>query len=101
VPIRLGDAVVPEEHVREALGFCATYAVVVLALAFVVGLSGEDTVTTAGASLSTVGSVGPGFGEVGPHGSFQGTAPWVKVALCLGMLLGRLEFFPVLTALTP
>lgn len=101
VPIRLGDTVVPEEHVREALGFCAIYAVVVLALALVVGLSGEDTVTTAGATLSTVGSVGPGFGEVGPHGSFQGLAPWVKVALCLGMLLGRLEFFPVLTALAP
>lgn len=101
VPIRLGDAVVPEDHVREALGFVATYIVVVLALSFVVALSGEDTVTTAGAALSTVGSVGPGFGEVGPHGSFQGTAPWVKLALCLGMLLGRLEFYPVLAALTP
>ncbi|MCO5171367.1 MAG: TrkH family potassium uptake protein [Planctomycetes bacterium] len=101
LPIRLGETVVPEEHVREALGFVTTYLAVMLTLGLVVALAGRDPVTTAGAAVSAVGSIGPGFGEVGPAGSFQGFPGWTKLALGLGMLLGRLEILPVLTACVP
>lgn len=101
MPIRLGGTVVPEEHVREALGFVTTYLTVVLGLGLIVALAGRDPVSTAGAAVSAVGSVGPGFGEVGPVGSFQAFPGWTKLALGVGMLLGRLEILPVLTACVP
>lgn len=101
LPIRLGGTVVPEEHVREALGYAATYGAVVMSIALAVGLSGADPLTTAGSAVSAIGSVGPGFGEVGPAGSFQGMHGPVKLVLCLAMLLGRLEIYPVLTVLRP
>ena len=46
-------------------------------------------------------NVGPGFGVVGPAGSFAGYTAFSKIVLSFAMLLGRLEIFPLLIALTP
>ena len=46
-------------------------------------------------------NVGPGFGVVGPSGSFAEYSAFSKVVLSLAMLLGRLEIFPLIIALSP
>ncbi len=46
-------------------------------------------------------NVGPGFGAVGPMGSFAGYSAFSKVVLSFAMLLGRLEIFPLIIALSP
>lgn len=46
-------------------------------------------------------NVGPGFGVVGPAGSFADYSAFSKVVLSFAMLLGRLEIFPLIIALTP
>lgn len=100
-PLKLGDAVVPEEQVREALGFVTSYIGLVLVGALIVALSGEDVVTSGGASTAALGSIGPGFGEVGPAGNFQGLTGPIKLVLALLMLVGRLEIYPLVTTLLP
>jgi trk system potassium uptake protein TrkH len=100
-PIRLGDAVVSEEQVREALGFVATYLGLAVVGGLILALSGSDMVTSGSASVAALGSVGPGFGEVGPAGNFQALTGPAKLTLCLVMLLGRLEIYPLVTTLLP
>ncbi|MBO5224739.1 MAG: TrkH family potassium uptake protein [Clostridia bacterium] len=46
-------------------------------------------------------NIGPGFGAVGPMGSFVGYSPFAKIVLSFAMLLGRLEIYPLLLALSP
>jgi len=93
--------VVSEEQVREALGFTTTYVLVILVVALVVALTGGDVLASGGAAVSSLGSVGPGFGECGPMGNYQGFTVPAKLLMTLTMLLGRLEIFPLLTTLMP
>ncbi len=46
-------------------------------------------------------NVGPGFGAVGPMGSFADYSNLSKLVLSLAMLMGRLEIFPIIIALSP
>jgi trk system potassium uptake protein TrkH len=76
--------------------FLLTLAAGVLALT-VLGL---DALTALGATVTTLGNVGPGFGLVGPTETYAllpAPALWVTSAL---MLLGRLELYTVLILLT-
>ena len=81
-------------------------AVLVLALAtfgggaVVIALTGPDIVTSFSAAATAFGNVGPGLGDVGPAHDFlelPRLARWVTMAQ---MLLGRLEIYPVILALS-
>ena len=46
-------------------------------------------------------NVGPGLGStIGPAGTFQSIPDFAKWVLCVGMILGRLEFMAVLVILS-
>lgn len=53
------------------------------------------------AVASCFNNIGPGLGAVGPTGSFAGYSPFAKIILSIAMLLGRLEIYPLLLALSP
>ena len=53
------------------------------------------------AAVTCFNNVGPGFGAVGPLGSFSEYSAFSKLVLSFAMLLGRLEIFPLIIALTP
>ena len=57
------------------------------------------------AALKLVGyglaTIGPGLGMVGPTGSFAAFSPLSKIVLCLDMLFGRLELYPMLVLFCP
>lgn len=53
------------------------------------------------ATLACIGNVGPGFGVVGPMGSYAGYSAFSKLILSAVMLIGRLEIFPVLLLFAP
>ena len=57
--------------------------------------------TTFSAALSCFNNIGPGIGAVGPMGSFAEYSGFSKIVLSFAMLLGRLEIYPLLIALTP
>ena len=48
------------------------------------------------ASLATLGNIGPGFGSVGPFGSYLQFSPVSKLVMIFLMWIGRLEIVPVL-----
>ena len=60
-----------------------------------------DAITAFTASLTCLGNVGPGLGEIGPVEHFGNFPGVVKVVLAGSMVLGRLEIFTVLVFLSP
>ena len=66
-------------------------------------LSGEpfSLETNLSAAMSCFNNVGPGLGAVGPAGSYAGYSVLSKLLLSAAMLMGRLEIYPMLVALSP
>ena len=66
-------------------------------------LSGEPFTleTNLSAVVSCFNNVGPGLGTVGPAGSYADYSVLSKLLLSMAMLMGRLEIYPMLVALSP
>ena len=57
--------------------------------------------TSVGAAASSLGNVGPAFGELSPVNNYASLPPFGKWWSALLMLFGRLELFTVLIIFTP
>ncbi|MFO1282346.1 MAG: potassium transporter TrkG [Burkholderiales bacterium] len=97
--IKLGQRRVPEEVVYAVLGYYALYIVTALALMMGFLAAGLDTVSSLGAVIASINLLGPGLGEVASN--FAGVDATVKWLAVFGMLVGRLEVFPLLVLFTP
>ena len=64
-------------------------------------LLGADLLTGITASIACLGNIGPGFGAIGPMGSFAELHPLSKVVLTVEMWIGRLEVLTVLVLFHP
>jgi trk system potassium uptake protein TrkH len=105
-PVRLGGRVVDEEVIRAVYGFTLLYlltfaaaTVFILLDAGRVGLS-VTVLEAISASLATLGNIGPGFGFLGPFGSYLDFPATSKLLMVFLMWLGRLEIIPVFVMLT-
>jgi trk system potassium uptake protein len=101
LPVKLGGRVVPDEVMRAVLVFFLFYLLVFAVSSVIVVALGADLVTGITASIASVGNIGPGFGAVGPMGSYADLHPVSKVVLMLAMWVGRLEVVTVLALLRP
>lgn len=100
-PVRVnGKALEPEVLDRTWL-FMVVYCALLLGLWLLVSLDGLSVETNLSAVLSCVNNIGPGLNEVGPMGNYSVYSPLSTLALAFGMLLGRLEIFPILLLLFP
>jgi len=81
--------------------YFACYAFCLIAVFLVICIEPFDFETDFTAAVTTFNNVGPGLGQVGPAGSFAGYSPFSKLVFSLAMLLGRLEIFPLVIALSP
>ena len=86
-----------EENVTSILAFMGTYVLIIAIGTFIFTIS-MDFKTSLSASIACMGSVGPGFGEVGSMGNYSSLMGFQKVAAMVIMLLGRVEIFPMLIA---
>jgi trk system potassium uptake protein TrkH len=96
LPIKLGGRVVPEPILRDVQVFMLFYLLTFAVGAALVVLFGADLMTGISASIACLGNIGPGFGPIGPMGSFAEFPPATKVVLILQMWIGRLEVLTVL-----
>lgn len=92
----------PEDVPFSVIAFLAIYMATIGAFTVVLAAFGLDFVTALSAATSAISTIGPGLGEiVGPAGSYAGLPALAKWALCMAMLLGRLELFTVLVLFRP
>lgn len=101
IPVRLDGKPLTQETIYKVMAFFQIYILTFVIGAVTLSLLGVDFETAIGASISSLGNIGPGLGLVGPAGNYApipGFGKWVLSAL---MLLGRLELFTVLILFSP
>jgi trk system potassium uptake protein TrkH len=101
LPVRYNNRALPNGIVFNILGFFILYM-----LSFIVGsvglaALGLDFETAIGGALSSLGNIGPAFGDLSPVNNFAGLPDLGKWWCAFLMLIGRLELFTVLILLTP
>jgi len=96
LPVKLGGRPVPEDTLRDVQVFVLFYLLTAAVGTAIVTALGADLMTGITASLACLGNIGPGFGEIGPMGSFAALHPLSKIVLTLQMWIGRLEVLTVL-----
>jgi trk/ktr system potassium uptake protein len=99
-PVRVGGAVMPERTAGKVIGFLVLALATVGGGAIVIALTGPDIVTSFSAAGTAFGNVGPGLGDVGPTHDFLQIPRFARWVTMVQMLLGRLEIYPVILALS-
>lgn len=99
--VKLGGERIDDDQAREALTYVFAYLALLLLVALSLSATGVDLVTAAGTTASCFASTGPGLGAAGPASNYQVFTPAGKALLMGAMLLGRLEIYPLVSALTP
>jgi len=98
---RVGQLPVREDVLANVVGFVILYLLLCAAGALLLGFMGNDPLTAIGASLATVGNVGPAFGNVGPVDNYGWMSGAELSVLTFLMLAGRLEIYTVLLLFHP
>jgi trk system potassium uptake protein TrkH len=81
--------------------YLAIYLVCFMAILITISFEPFDFETVFSATMSCINNIGPGLSAVGPMASFAEFTGFSKIILSFAMLLGRLEIYPLLIALTP
>lgn len=81
--------------------YLAIYMMCLVAVIIAISFEPFDFETSFSAALSCFNNIGPGFSAVGPMASYAEYTGFSKMILSFAMLLGRLEIYPLLIALTP
>ncbi len=101
LPIKIDRVTVQNDVQRQMLSFLLFYIVLMVFSGLVVTMIEENAATGFVGTAATIGNVGPGFGEIGPMGSFGNLHPASKLLFIIDMLVGRLELIPFLAMLSP
>ena len=93
---------ISEDILTSVTGYFFLYIFVFAALSLVLAFDGQEILTSLSGAAATLANVGPGLNEIiGPSGNYSSISDFTKFFLSLGMLIGRLELFPILILLSP
>ena len=90
-----------EQTAHSVAVYFALYMLCIGALLVALSFSPFDMETNLFSTVSCFNNVGPAFGMAGPVGNYSLYQPVLKLLLCAGMLLGRLEIYPMLLLFVP
>lgn len=97
--IKIDHKSVPDDIGRQILGFLLFYLVLMTASTLIVTIIEGDAGIGLVGTAATIGNIGPGYGEIGPMGSFGGLSVATKIIFIINMIVGRLELIPFLAML--
>jgi len=100
VPVTLGGAAVGADVLQSVLAFMLIYGAVLTGSTMLLLFTGLDVVTAFTAVVACINNTGPGLGQVGPAGNYQGLNDFQTWVCSFTMLLGRLELFSILVLFT-
>ncbi len=90
-----------EQTITGVSVYLAIYIICFVLLFLAVSLDRFDFETNFSAVAACFNNIGPGFGVVGPAGSYADFSIFSKIVLTVSMLLGRLEIFPLIIVAMP
>lgn len=99
--VRVDGERVSERTIQHVQAYLAIYVFLLIASFLLISLDPlECSVTTNfSAVMATLNNIGPGLDAVGPASTFAAYNDFSKLVMCVNMLLGRLEIYPILTML--
>ena len=99
--VKLNGKIVDEGRLHQVCLFFFVYIMFIVFWALLLTADGISMFDAIGISVTTMGSVGPGFGIAGATCAYSSLSDFSKAILCISMTLGRLEMFTVLVMLNP
>lgn len=99
--MRLNGMPVRSRIVFSVMGYFSVYIFTILIGTVIVSTCGLDLYSSFSGVLGTIGTVGPGFGALGPANNYGFLPDYVKYVFSVIMLIGRLEFYTFLIVFTP
>ena len=101
LPVKINGQSVPQSKLVSLLAFSALTVLMMLVTITIMLVSGIDNTNAVVIALSSVSNVGPSLSNhVGAAISWAMLPDYIKWALCLLMLMGRLEIMTVLVLFT-
>ena len=101
IPVKYGKKSISQQVIFNVMAFFLIYTLIFSFGVISMALLGLDFETSVGASIASLGNIGPGIGGVGPVENYAFIPPIGKWILSFLMLLGRLELFTVLIIFSP
>ena len=101
LPIKIDRTTLPDAVQRQMLSFLLFYLVMLIFSGLAATMIEQDVTVGIVGTAATLGNVGPGFGEIGPLGSFGNLHTLTKILFIVDMLVGRLELIPFFVMLSP
>jgi trk system potassium uptake protein TrkH len=101
IPVKYNGKTVNQQIIFNVMAFFLLYLFFFALGTFILGLLGLDFETAIGASIASLGNIGPGIGGVGPVENYAFIPDLGKWMLSFLMIMGRLELFTVLVIFSP
>lgn len=101
LPVRYNSKLISGDIVFNILGFFILYMLSFIIGAVVFSMFQIDFESAIGLSASSLGNIGPAFGNFGPIHNYSALPPLAQWWASFLMLIGRLELFTVLILFTP
>ncbi|MCK5856158.1 MAG: TrkH family potassium uptake protein [Bacteroidales bacterium] len=101
IPVRYNGHSVKDEIIFSIMSFGLFYALFFVIGSILLSAVGLDFESAMGASIASLGNIGPGIGMVGPTENYHDIPILGKWIISFLMLLGRLELFTILVFLSP
>lgn len=98
--VKMGGHNLADSTVGAVMMFIVVYVLVIFASIVLVMMFGTDVTDAVTGVIASVGSVGPGVGELGSMDNYSGQLVSAKLIYTLDMFLGRLEIYPVFVVLS-
>lgn len=99
--IRIDGHVISPDVLRTSQVYLVIYWAFFLGAVLLISIDNFDFTTNFTAVAATFNNIGPGLAGVGPMSNFGGYSVFSKFVLMLGMLIGRLELYPIMLLLLP
>ncbi len=101
IPVKYNGKSVTQQIIFNIMAFFLIYILIFSFGTLMLSLLGYNFETSIGATIASLGNIGPGIGDVGPVDNYAFFTPIAKWFLSFLMLLGRLELFTVLIVISP
>ncbi len=99
--VKIDGRNVEESTIDSLTVYFVIYIVCIVGTFLLISFEPFGIETNLSASVTCFNNVGPGFSLVGPSLNFAAYSDFSKLVLSFAMLLGRLEIFPLIIALSP
>jgi len=101
IPVKYNGKSVSQPIIFNVMAFFLLYLFFFALGTFILGVLGLDFETAIGASIASLGNIGPGIDGVGPVENYAFIPDAGKWMLSFLMVMGRLELFTVLVIFSP